>query len=175
MDNYKAIKTSSLKNVLKPNFEYHIRKLYRWYSKQFHTPLQECFDIPVEIVLMHFFEEKYEAMNEEELQEEVHSLLETEDQRKERIEQEEQDKVAEYEMFRLAAQHNKKIEGKKKKLSETDLPASISKLTQKLNDVSEILKQDMAEDPPELPEIDIKFSETNDDEFQSLIDKDGVE
>lgn len=64
--------------------EYILRKIQRWYSKTFYVPLPEIDIIPIEDLLLHWFESQFEDMEESEdpIKEEiVKKLLETREER----------------------------------------------------------------------------------------------
>jgi hypothetical protein len=42
--------------------EYYLRRIFRWYSKTFATPLHEVEELPLSDVLQHYWEEHYEDM-----------------------------------------------------------------------------------------------------------------
>jgi hypothetical protein len=66
--------------------------IFRWYSREFSVPLPEVERQPVEEVLNHFFECRYEGMDDEALDDELKSLAET---RAERLAREEREKLDE--------------------------------------------------------------------------------
>lgn len=94
LDLLKAIRLCAFGAVKDKAPDYVLRLIFRWYSKTFHTPLEEVDDLPVEHVLTHYFEERYEAMDEAELDQEDESLRETHDERLARERQEVDKKVA---------------------------------------------------------------------------------
>lgn len=170
---YEAIKIKALHSVLKPDTEYYIRRVARWYSKTYHTPLMEVYSLPLEYLLLEFYEDKYENMEEEDRHLELEEAIETQEQRKERLALEDLDKLNEYELLRISEEENKK----KKKLPKEkptfntfdlkELPKAISKLNETLKDINDTIKDEMVTDPPE---IDMKF-ESN-DEFEKLLNSD---
>ena len=46
---------------------YVYRKICRWFSRSFHTPLPQVIDLPVEFVLQNYYEFQFENFKEEEL------------------------------------------------------------------------------------------------------------
>jgi len=58
------------------NEEFLLRHVFRWYSKTFSTPLHLVEDLPLEDVLMAYWEDKYEIMEDEALDEEVCAVAE---------------------------------------------------------------------------------------------------
>lgn len=66
MIDLKELKEIALANVSDPTTEYFYRYVCRWYSKTFHTPLHVVFtDIPPSDILLAYFEEGYETMDED--------------------------------------------------------------------------------------------------------------
>lgn len=53
------------KNPKTPDPEFFLRKVFRWYSKTFVTPLDEVEDLPLADVLRHFYEYHFEEMLED--------------------------------------------------------------------------------------------------------------
>ena len=78
-------RTLALRDVLIPNEEYLISKIFRWYSKTFSTPLADVYDLPLEDVLRVYFEDRNEGMEPEELEMERKIVLESDDQRSRRL------------------------------------------------------------------------------------------
>jgi len=165
MHYYEAIKAKALRSVLKPDTDYYLRRVYRWYSKTFHTPLETTFDLPVEFVLREYFEEYFENLEEEDLDFQLEEMTETDEQRKQRLSNEEADKKAEQDLLEMSRKQNKKVPGPSK------LPEQISKLGQVIKEVAENIKEEMKSDPAMLPpEIDMKFE--SDEEFEKLLNAD---
>jgi hypothetical protein len=77
---------------LEPDGDYFIRKVFRWYSKEFSTPLHEVLELPLDDVLTHYWESQYEQMDDDEIVAAIKRLRETEEERKAR-EAKEQDAV----------------------------------------------------------------------------------
>jgi primosomal protein N' len=67
MELLEAIEISALKSVLQPDDDYFLRRIFRWYSEKFHTPLGEVADLPVEDVLQTYFECAFEHMTKRKL------------------------------------------------------------------------------------------------------------
>jgi hypothetical protein len=74
---FKALRQIALRDVLKEPYEYHLRHVFRWYSKTFSTPLTEVEDLPLETVLQHFYEARYEEMDDEAREKERQILIES--------------------------------------------------------------------------------------------------
>ena len=91
----KSLKILALKSILKPDEEYLLNVVYRWFSEKFHTPLLEVENLPTIYVLKHFFEDYYrnkfsedfEDLEPEKKQErivEIEELLESDEETEER-------------------------------------------------------------------------------------------
>lgn len=63
MDIYTAIKLMAMKAVIEPDEAAVTRRIQRWYSKTFFTPLSEVEKIDFFEILTHYYEETYEAAN----------------------------------------------------------------------------------------------------------------
>lgn len=163
MDLFEAIKVKALHSVLHPDEEYFTRKLYRWYSKTFFTPLQEVYDLPLESVLRDWYEERFEALEEDERSEELALVLETTDQKTERKSVEEQEKATEEDFAKMAEKANDiKLER-----------PSLEKVVKKLETLTDKIAE-MKTDPAELPkDVEIRF-ENDDAEFEKLLDEPAI-
>lgn len=119
MDFFKAVRLIALKQVQDPDRDYLVRKVHRWYSKTFSTPLAEVYDLPLEDVFQAYFEERYEDMSEEDRDTERLELLETEAQRIARLRREDEDEADADAYARIVAEEEKAAaEAKAKKKTE---------------------------------------------------------
>ncbi len=66
MDYIDGIRARALLAILRPTLEANFRHIFRWYSKTFHTPLHEVDDLPIEHILLHWYECEYEALEDPE-------------------------------------------------------------------------------------------------------------
>lgn len=86
IDYFKAVQLTALNNVLKFKYgksapdEYYIRRIFAFYSKNFYTPLYKVYELPLHHVLEAYFENIYEGMDDEDLNEIRLELLKTEEQ-----------------------------------------------------------------------------------------------
>lgn len=81
MEDIPSIRAIALRNVLKSDSEeYLTRKIYRSYSKAFHTPLHVVEELPEYDVFLHFFEDMYESMEAKEREAEVDDILLTDEE-----------------------------------------------------------------------------------------------
>lgn len=65
---YREQQILALLSVLKPDVDYMVRRIFRWYSQVFHTPLHVVGELPLEDVLQAYYESLYEQMDEEKLE-----------------------------------------------------------------------------------------------------------
>ena len=61
-DIYRAEQLKALQAVLIGSEAYFYRRVCRWYSNEFHTPLKDVEILPYEHILQHYYENKLEAM-----------------------------------------------------------------------------------------------------------------
>ena len=89
METQDAIRFRALYNVLHPDYHYSIRYIIRWYSRTFSTPIAQVMELPLDEVLLHYYECHYEEMDETQVQFEIDHLLESEEIRASKIREEE--------------------------------------------------------------------------------------
>lgn len=82
------IKKIALSSVLEGDDEAFIRHLFRWYSKTFFTPLAEVELLPLEYILLHYFETQYEELDSTDKHNLIIHLLESPQEREARKKQE---------------------------------------------------------------------------------------
>ncbi|WNM70151.1 hypothetical protein [Myxococcus phage Mx1] len=107
-----GIRIRALASVMAPDFDAILRGIHRWYSETFHTPLHVVADLPMDHVLTHWFETKFEALEEEERHNLAIYLLETPEERQLRVESDAADDEA---FMRKAQEENEKAAKKKGK------------------------------------------------------------
>jgi hypothetical protein len=61
----RALKILAIKSVKNPDFDAAYRKICRWYSREFSTPLESVYNLPEETVLQTFFEDYYDEMSKD--------------------------------------------------------------------------------------------------------------
>jgi len=59
---YKSIQIKAIESVLDSDDAYSYRKICRWYSKTFHTPLQDVYKLDFEHVLSNYYESTFEEI-----------------------------------------------------------------------------------------------------------------
>jgi len=113
MSLFKALRLQALRAVTDPDHDYHIRRIHRWYSKTFSTPLHEVLLLDEEDVLTAYYEDLYENMEEPELKEEKAELLMTEKELRSRERSKDAERAEIFEYARIAAEQERKKEAKK--------------------------------------------------------------
>lgn len=140
----KKLRQIALASVMKPDDQAYIRHIMREYSREYNTPLHEVEALPLDYILLHYFEGLYYSWKPDDIEDEARKLLETESERHSREAQEE----AEVDLLERMAEE----EAKHQQEQEKDLKAQAEAL-KKPN-----LKPKAEE---EVPEIKIDFVETN--------------
>lgn len=175
MDQYSAVRILAFKAVFDQDPEYILRKIIRWYSKTYYTPIAQVEELPFEEILQAYFEEKYEAMHKDDLEAEKQDILTTAEARQAIVTAEEHDEV---DMFLLA-----QAELKEKKKAQTTLKPDASlndkiKQVAKLQgDLSNLLRRDLPEATMDRtknmtavpPNISMTF--VSEDEFEAEINQ----
>lgn len=122
MDNFTAIRISAFRAVTAPDQAYLIRKILRWYSKTFHTPLTAVEELPLEDVVRTYHEELFEEMSPEDREAERLLLLQTPEERLQKILAEEAEEAEMFQMRQILAQE----EAAKKKAPAPVKPGEIA-------------------------------------------------
>jgi hypothetical protein len=100
-----GIRIRALAGVMDPDEEYTLRDIYRWYSREFSTKLHEVEGLPLEYVLLNWFEVQYQELDEDEQLALARELVETPEERKAR---EETDKQSDEAFLQKARERNEK-------------------------------------------------------------------
>jgi hypothetical protein len=104
------IRIRALTAVVDPDHDAIMRRIFRWYSEKFHTPLHVVEDdLPLDHVLLHYFEHEFEGLDEAERHNLAIELLETPEERAERAAMVAAD---EDEFLKKASAANEKIKAK---------------------------------------------------------------
>lgn len=82
---YEAARILAMAAVRMPDWESGYRRVCRYYSEHFSTPLLDVFDLPVPFVLQHFYEQLYETMEADVLKNTIRDAIETSAERAERM------------------------------------------------------------------------------------------
>lgn len=87
-----SLRIIAMRNVMSqdPPNDYTLRHIYRWYSKEFHTPLHVVDNLPRHFILTHYYEAHYEALRddsqaENSLNEEIQGLINPKDESAEEV------------------------------------------------------------------------------------------
>ncbi len=160
MDEFAAIRAIALRNVLKADSEdFLIRKVFRSYSKTFHTPLYLVESLPLQDVLLAFFEDLFESMEKADLENERLDIIETDEELRARQKAEDADEA---EMHLLAVEA---INEEKADLGKIKLPSEQSKFKAAIGKLSrdvELINSTLEEVRPE-PGIKMIFDDTFDE------------
>lgn len=163
-----AASQSPYRGKIEPDGDYFLRRIFRWYSKTFATPLSDVYELPLEDILMHYWESQYEDMEDEERAAAILRLRESDEDRRlrEGKEQEEQDLDAEWqrqvEMEEQERLKNRKEPGptstpvRKPKKDDTGLPDYEDKPI-------EGFKVNFLSDPKEIEDLMKKWDEGGSD------------
>lgn len=108
MDVYSAIRISAFRAVQEEDREYALRKMMRWYSKTFHTPLPQVEEIPLEDIAQAYFEERYAEMDDRQLEQELAELKKTPEEVYQQMLKEEADEAEMFQMARMVAEEAKR-------------------------------------------------------------------
>jgi hypothetical protein len=163
MDPIDALRYVAMRDVVDDTSEYRLRSIFRWYSKTFHTPLVQVEELPLFEVLQTYFEVRYEDMSEQERQDEIVRLLETEEELAARKKAED---VADAEAEEFARQTEE--QAKVKKTAKSKILEAAKNLEKNLDKLKEVLPK-QEERAVELPP-DIKMSFIEDSEFEEMLE-----
>lgn len=106
MDQHQALRLLALGSVLSQDPEYRLRRVFRWYSREFHTPLAEVEQAPLDQILLAWYEDQYQRLlddperGEDHLREECRLLTETDDERRARLAREDEDLASDDEFLK---------------------------------------------------------------------------
>lgn len=94
---FRAVQQIALAAVLEPDQDAMLRRIQRWYSRQFSTPLHRVQGLPLLDVLTAFYEDRYESMSAEERETVRVSLAQTASERLARRIQEAEEEIGDEE------------------------------------------------------------------------------
>lgn len=167
MNTYDALKLIALKGAIKPDAESNVRYVLRWYSKTFHTPLHEVYNLPLEDVWFAYFEERYSDMERADLEEEVAMALESPEARDEREMAEEVEKAQDLTFAKLAEESNKNM---------ANLPKAISQVQDAIQAMKSLQSDTpsvIAETAP-IVEEDIQMEFIDEEEMEKIVSEGGM-
>ena len=158
-----AIKIRALGDVMEGDFYYHYRRICRWFSSRFHTPLDVVEKMPVEYVLQHFFEDNYENMTKAARRKEAVQLTETEEEKEKRIAK--SNRQLSDEAFLKKATRDAKAKIKMQIAKKKEVDEQARKVVEEMNESDmiqapshfNVTSAQPQEPPPDLPEFSINF------------------
>lgn len=153
-----GLQKQALKSIFKQDYEYLLRKICRWYSNKFYTPLHIVEnDLPTYYILQHFYESKYEDMNRNDLIDEKDKILtKNKDKRLNDIIESLQEETQKMEDDMFAA----KIKQDQGKLDLKDIKIEKSKPMSGVEEIEQAFKS--------MENVNLKFS----DELDKEVEKD---
>lgn len=83
-----SLRILALQATRHPDRGAQFRRIARWYSQTFATPLHEVFDLPEDFILQHYYEHHYEGLDDDEWRQEVLDAVETPAERAARLQAE---------------------------------------------------------------------------------------
>lgn len=122
MDVYSAIRISAFRAVQEEDREYALRKMMRWYSKTFYTPLPQVEEIPLEDIAQAYFEERYAEMDDRQLEQELAELKRTPEETYRQMLKEEADEAEMFQMARMVAEEARRSKAAVKQKDGTIAP-----------------------------------------------------
>jgi flagellar biosynthesis GTPase FlhF len=164
VDTIEALRVKAMLGVMEDSFLYHYRRICRWYSQKFYTPLPVVEAMPETEVFLTFFETQFEDMSKSARRTAALEMTETKEESKAR-KAEEDSKSDEAFLERQA----KKAKKEEKKLL-AKLARDAAKAAKQIADMagSEMAGPKKAK-APEPPEISMKF-----DHNGNLLDEESI-
>lgn len=159
MDPIETIRNKAMLDVIEGDFLYQYRRLCRWYSMKFHTPLPVVMEMPEDDVLQAFFECQFEEMGKAARRKLALEMTETEEETNERKQSED---AASDEAF-LKRQEKEAAKETKKALKKLQKEAAAA--AKKLADMADkemvaVPAKKKPKSPPP-PDISMDFSNGN--------------
>jgi len=170
VDYFSAVQLTALNNVLKlktdkkPSNEYYIRRILRYYSQKFYTPLHEVSHLPLHHVLQAYFEHMYEELEDADLDDIRIELLKSEEQRLEERRAQDDENV---DLADLMEDMTKEAEIVGKKIDELQKLGQKSFITNK-NDIPMANPLLERQTPPQIKINFLKPNELNEEGFGLL-------
>jgi superfamily II RNA helicase len=177
MDYIDAIRLLAMQAVVREPSDYNMRYIFRWYSKEFATPLHVVESLPTEGILRHYFEVNYESLSPEDREEEIGRLTKSEVEVKSEVLKKDIEEAEDFEFARLtkAMEKEKKLsaqasfaEAAKKAQQSTQTLHKAMEDFRKNEEVDMISGQNFKEIKSLPPDITMSFIEP--DEFEKLIE-----
>ncbi len=169
MNIYEALKKLALKAVIAPDEAYEMRRIFRWYSRTFHTPLEEVEEIPIQKVLVHYFESEFENANEEQIEKFIRDMCESKEDKYKREMEEERLVVEDWLFLKSVEKTTKKPTNKENKLE--DVVKATDRVTKAITSILKPRDKDatLPDDDTSLPpDVSISFSDDLDKDIEEL-------
>lgn len=164
----------SNRNLKGVDSDYELRQIFRWYSKTFSTPLHQVVELPLEDVLRAWYEEEFEGMKEEDLEQVVRERAISEERRRELDRLDDVRAARDHDDVAESQAHNAKLP---KRLEETILPlqGALADLLRSVRDGREAELVPVTVQKP-LPGLqpDIKMTFLDEREFEEELEKDSL-
>jgi len=167
MDLFEALQIKALLGVLHPDDDSLLRHIFRFYSKTFNVPLPEVDALPLEDVVLAYYEEFFEHLPDEDRAEFKELLTESPEERKARQAAEKVEEAADDEFY---AKLNKEVaegvsKGPPKEKKRFIPPQQKMSATVRTKAIKDAIRGGVLEGKPQptpapLPEIHMDFSKT---------------
>jgi succinate dehydrogenase flavin-adding protein (antitoxin of CptAB toxin-antitoxin module) len=169
MEYFRALRLAAMQAVVEPDLDAQLRHIFRWYSKTFATPLDEVYDLPQEDILEAFYEEEYEGLNEDERQKEISELLETPEERLERLIAKDVERYEAYHFAKFSLEEEKKADAAREARRLADLKAvkEGKKSLLQFTKGKEAPETELPRGAPKQEEADIKMKFVSADDFEA--------
>lgn len=171
----RALRILALKEALseEPSYDYFIRKVFRWYSKTFSTPLHQVYELPLFDVMQAYYEDIYANLADEKDTPEFHEQLSNLSKSEVELEKDKLEKdrtEAEDYMFAKSAENDNKKSAEKAALQKKKIAEDkIRRDREVAKEVDAILSKDALgnymeasktnkKPAKELPEINMTFT-----------------
>jgi hypothetical protein len=166
MDFFEAIRIQALRDVISgSDQDYLLRKIHRWYSKTFSTPLHEALDLPLEDVVRAWFEERFEGLESEQLEELRQEILETPSEREARLRVADAEAAEADEFAKLVEEE----EAEKAKTKKAVVPQQ--KIIAPSSEASKVIVEKERQEEPLVIHPDIHFQFIEEDELAAEVEK----
>ena len=173
----RALRILALKEALspEPSHDFFLRKVFRWYSKTFSTPLHQVYDLPLFDIMQAWYEELYINLAEEkespDFHEELSNLSKTEDELEKEKLSKAKNEVEDWLFEKATVADNKKTAEQAAKEKKKIAEAKIQRDREVAKQIEALLAKDTfgvtganvaapkeAKPAPEPPEINMSFT-----------------
>jgi hypothetical protein len=113
----KSLKIIAGHEVLTGSVDYFIRRMMRWYSREFNTPLHDVYGLPLEFVFQQYFENDFEGLEQQDINAKL-KFLALSDEKLQRLMREEDAETADMHEFVEETKREDEIKEKQRQLEE---------------------------------------------------------